>query len=276
MSSAKSFAKIRRSNNGAHLVAAHSAPDCGIRQWLIGDSPQMAKVAEEILIAAPDEITVLITGEPGTGKELAACALHYLSPRSKGPFVTINCGSLTESLLESELFGYVRGAFTGASSNRQGLFEAASGGTIFLDEIGEMTLITQVRLLRVLQERKVRPVGAHEEKEIDARVIAATNCDLKRSVGEGRFRADLYYRLNGFPIRMPALREHPEDIPLLIEHLFCSTKLEEGGIEMLCRYNWPGNVRELMAMTRRMKLRAGGGGVISIEQVRREIELEKT
>jgi transcriptional regulator with PAS, ATPase and Fis domain len=259
----------------ARLVAARSAPDCGINHWLIGDSPQMAKVAEDILIAAPDDITVLITGEPGTGKEIAAHAIHHLSGRARGPLIVANCGAFPEALLESELFGYVKGAFTGAVSNRKGLFEEASGGTIFLDEIGETPLAAQVRLLRVLQERKIRPVGAHEERELDVRVIAATNCDLDRAVAEGRFRSDLYYRLNGFPIRMPALREHPSDIPLLIEHFLGSTKLEKGGIELLCRYRWPGNVRELMAMTRRMKLRAAGKEVISIEQVRQEIGLEK-
>jgi len=260
----------------AHLIAARSAPDYGINHWLIGNSLQMAKVAEDILIAAPDDITVLITGEPGTGKEIAAHAIHHLSGRARGPFIVANCGSFPESLLESELFGYVKGAFTGAVSNRKGLFEEASGGTIFLDEIGETPLAAQVRLLRVLQERKIRPVGAHEERELDVRVIAATNCDLERAVAEGRFRSDLYYRLNGFPIRMPALREHPSDIPLLIEHFLGSTKLEKGGMELLCRYHWPGNVRELMAMTRRMKLRAAGKEVISIEHVRREVGPEKT
>ena len=260
----------------AHLVAARSAPDCGINHWLIGDSPQMAKVAEDILIAAPDDITVLITGEPGTGKEIAAHAIHHLSGRARGPFVVANCGAFPESLLESELFGYVKGAFTGAISDRKGLFEEASGGTIFLDEIGEAPLAAQVRLLRVLQERKIRPVGSRLEKTVDVRVIAATNCDLRRSIDEGRFRSDLYYRLNGFPIRMPALREHPSDIPLLIEHFLGPTKLEKGGMELMCRYHWPGNVRELMAMIKRMKLRAAGKEVISIEQVRRETGLEKT
>jgi len=270
-----SSARSRRPNNAAHLVAARAAPDRGIERWLIGDSPQMAKVVNDVLIAAPDDITVLITGEPGTGKEIAANAIHYLSGRARGPLIVANFGALSESLLESELFGSVKGAFTGAVSNRKGLFEQAEGGTIFLDEVGEMTLAAQVRLLRVLQERKVRPVGAHEERELDVRVIAATNCDLERAVGEGRFRADLYYRLNWFPIRMPALRERPSDIPLLIEHFLGSTKLEKGGIELLRRYHWPGNVRELMAMTTRMKLRAAGSDVIGIEQVRQEIGLEK-
>jgi transcriptional regulator with GAF, ATPase, and Fis domain len=259
----------------AHLVVARSAPDCGIKRWLIGDSPQMAKVAEDILIAAPDDITVLITGEPGTGKESAANAIHHFSGRAKGPFVVANCGAFPESLIESELFGYVKGAFTGAVSDHKGLFEEASGGTIFLDEIGEAPLAAQVRLLRVLQERKIRPVGARLEKTVDVRVIAATNCDLERAVAEGRFRSDLYYRLNGFPIRLPALRERPSDIPLLVEHFLGSTKLEKGGIELLCRYHWPGNVRELIAMTRRMKLRAAGKEVISVEHVRREVGPEK-
>jgi transcriptional regulator with PAS, ATPase and Fis domain len=260
----------------ARLVAARSAPGSGIKRWLIGDSPQMAKVAEDILIAAPDDITVLITGEPGTGKESVANAIHHFSGRVKGPFVVANCGAFPESLIESELFGYVKGAFTGAVSDSKGLFEEASGGTIFLDEIGEAPLAAQVRLLRVLQERKIRPVGARLEKTVDVRVIAATNCDLERAVAEGRFRSDLYYRLNGFPIRMPALRERPSDIPLLIEHFLGPTKLEKGGIELMCRYRWPGNVRELIAMIKRMKLRAAGNEVISLEQVRREVGPEKT
>lgn len=205
------------------MVAARSAPDGGIKSWLIGDSPQMAKVAEDILIAAPDDITVLITGEPGTGKESAAHAIHHFSGRARGPFVVADCGAFPESLIESELFGYVKGAFTGAISDRKGLIEEANGGTIFLDEIGEAPLAAQVRLLRVLQERRIRPVGARLEKTVDVRVIAATNCDLERAVAEGRFRSDLYYRLNGFPIRMPALRERPSDIPLLVEHFLGST-----------------------------------------------------
>jgi two-component system, NtrC family, response regulator AtoC len=270
-----SSARNHRHINTTHLVAARSAPGCGIKQWLIGESPQMAKVAEEILIAAPDNITVLITGEPGTGKELAANAIHYKSNRSEASFIVANCGGFTESLLEARLFGYIKGAFTGATTNQIGLFEAADGGTIFLDEIGNMPMSLQGYLLRVLQEQAILPIGAHREKRVDVRVIAATNCDLKRAVEEGRFRADLYDRLNGFPIRMPALREHPSDIPLLIEHFLGSTKLEKGGIELMCRYHWPGNVRELMAMIRRMKLRAAGREVISLEQVRQEIRLEK-
>jgi transcriptional regulator with GAF, ATPase, and Fis domain len=236
----------------AHLVAARSAPDSGIKGWLIGESPQMAKVAEDILVAAPDDITVLITGEPGTGKEIAAQAIHHLSGRVRGPFVAVNCGAFPESLLESELFGYVKGAFTGAVSDHKGLFEEANGGTIFLDEIGEAPLAAQVRLLRVLQERKIRPVGARLEKTVDVRVIAATNCDLKQAVAEGRFRSDLYYRLNWFPIRMPALRERPSDIPLLVEHFLGP------------------------AMIKRMKLLAAGKDMISIEQIRREVDPEKT
>jgi len=155
------------------------------------------------------------------------------------------------------------------------LFDPKTFGVSLTRFFGETPLAAQVRLLRVLQERKIRPVGAHEERELDVRVIAATNCDLERAVAEGRFRSDLYYRLNGFPIRMPALREHPSDIPLLIKHFLGSTRLEKGGIELLCSYHWPGNVRELMAMTRRMKLRAAGKEVISVELVRQEIGFEK-
>jgi transcriptional regulator with PAS, ATPase and Fis domain len=224
---------------------------------------------------------VLITGESGTGKELAARAIHDSSPRAAGPFVAINCGAFTEALLESELFGYVKGAFTGAIANRKGLFEAAHKGTIFLDEIGETTLSVQLRLLRVLQERKVRPIGAHDEREVDVRVIAATNRDLYHEVEEKRFRHDLYYRLHVLAINMPPLRQRSTDLLLLTKHFLdniqnrlgysYAVEIEEDAIEALCTYRWPGNVRELEAMMERMASEVGDGGCITGEQVRSEI-----
>ena len=220
---------------------------------IIGHSAKMQAVYQMIETVAQVQSTVLITGESGTGKEMVARAIHNLSPRSDKPFMPINCGAFTETLLESELFGYVRGAFTGATANRKGLFEAADKGTIFLDEIGEMSPTMQVKLLRVLQERKVRPVGAHEEVSTDTRVIAATNRDLAAMVKQGSFREDLFYRVSVIPIELPPLRERREDIPELVEHFvrkFCQLTgrdlhVSERSTELLERYSWPGNVREL-------------------------------
>jgi len=198
--------------------------------------------------------TVLIHGESGTGKELVARAVHVCSPRATEAFVSVNCGAFPETLLESELFGYLKGAFTGANQNKRGLFEVADGGTIFLDEISEMTLAMQVKLLRVLQERTVRPVGSTSEISIDVRVIAATNRDLDKAVAENLFREDLYYRLNVIPIRVPLLRERREDIPLLVNHFlkkYASAagrsilRVHPSSLESLCGYEWPGNVRQL-------------------------------
>ena len=178
----------------------------------------MQAVYQMIETVAQVQSTVLITGESGTGKELVARAIHDLSPRAQKPFVSVNCGAFTETLLESELFGYVKGSFTGATANRKGLFEAAEQGTIFLDEIGDMSTAMQVKLLRVLQERKVRPVGAHEETEVNTRVIAATNRDLALLVKEGIFREDLFYRISVIPIELPPLRERWSDIADLTDH----------------------------------------------------------
>ncbi|RMG04415.1 MAG: sigma-54-dependent Fis family transcriptional regulator [Acidobacteria bacterium] len=220
---------------------------------IIGNSPKMQAVFQMIETVAEVQSTVLITGESGTGKELVARAIHDLSSRAEKPFISINCGAFTETLLESELFGYVKGAFTGATVNRKGLFEAANKGTIFLDEIGEMSPAMQVKLLRVLQEKKVRPVGAHEEIPIDTRVIAATNRDLKSLVDEGVFREDLYYRISVIPINLPPLRERREDIPLLVEHFikkYCEMtgkrlSISKKAMDLLENYAWHGNVREL-------------------------------
>jgi two-component system, NtrC family, response regulator PilR len=220
---------------------------------IIGRSDKMQAVFQMIETVAEVQSTVLVNGESGTGKELVARAIHDLSPRAEKPFVSINCGAFTETLLESELFGYVKGSFTGANTNRKGLFEAAHKGTIFLDEIGEMSPAMQVKLLRVLQERKVRPVGGHEELLIDARVIAATNRNLKAMTADGTFREDLFYRISVIPLELPPLRERKEDIPDLVAHFikkFCEQTGREVGIsekaaQILENYSWQGNVREL-------------------------------
>ncbi len=220
---------------------------------IIGHSDKMQAVFSMIETVAEVQSTVLVTGESGTGKELVARAIHDLSPRAEKPFISINCGAFTETLLESELFGYVKGSFTGANANKKGLFEAAHKGSIFLDEIGEMSPTMQVKLLRVLQERKVRPVGAHEEIPIDARVIAATNRDLKAMTSDGSFREDLFYRISVIPIALPSLRERREDIPELVAYFikkFCDQtgrdcSISEKTMQFLENYAWHGNVREL-------------------------------
>ncbi len=220
---------------------------------IVGRSDRMQAVYQMIETVAQVQSTVLITGESGTGKELVARAIHDLSPRAQKPFVSVNCGAFTETLLESELFGYVKGSFTGATANRKGLFEAAEQGTIFLDEIGEMSAAMQVKLLRVLQERKVRPVGAHEESEVNTRVIAATNRDLSALVKEGTFREDLFYRVSVIPMELPPLRERGEDIAELAEHFikkYCeqtgrAISISAPAMRLLETYSWPGNVREL-------------------------------
>src|ERR1700736_1004531 len=221
---------------------------------IIGQSPKMRAIFELIQTVAPQTSRVLITGESGTGKELVARAIHENSARAQAPFITINCGAFPESLLESELFGYMKGAFTGAAENRQGLFQAANGGTLFMDEIGNMSLTMQVKLYRVLQEGKVRPIGSTEESDVDVRIIAATNKDFEKEIAEGRFREDLYYRLSVIPIQLPPLRQRPEDIPLLarnfLERFSKSMNKNIDGIEpetmrRLEVYDLPGNVREL-------------------------------
>src|SRR5688572_8116880 len=220
---------------------------------IVGHSAKMNAIFQMIETVAEVQSTILINGESGTGKELVARAIHDLGPRAEKPFISINCGAFTETLLESELFGYVKGSFTGANSNRKGLFEAANKGTIFLDEIGEMSPAMQVKLLRVLQERKVRPVGAHEEIPVDARVVAATNRDLKQMSTEGAFREDLFYRISVIPIALPPLRDRREDIPDLVDHFinkFCSQTgrqlaITPRAMQMLESYMWGGNVREL-------------------------------
>jgi two-component system response regulator PilR (NtrC family) len=221
---------------------------------IIGNSSAMVRVFEMVETVAPTGSTVLVTGESGTGKELVARAIHVRSARSERPFVAVNCGALSETLLDSELFGHMRGSFTGADSNRKGLIEVADKGTIFLDEIGEMSPMLQVKVLRVLQERKFRRVGGTEEVDADIRIIAATNRDLGKMVADGQFREDLYYRINVIPVRLPALRERTDDIPLLAEHFVTKfaaqmkktvTGISGGALTKLTAYSWPGNVREL-------------------------------
>jgi two-component system response regulator PilR (NtrC family) len=234
---------------------------------IIGVSAAMEKLKHTIRTVASTQSTVLIYGESGTGKELVARAVHTCSPRATDPFVSINCGAFPETLLESELFGYVKGAFTGATQNKRGLFEVANGGTIFLDEIGEMNLTMQVKLLRVLQERCVRPVGGTDEIAIDVRVIAATNRDLERQVAESTFREDLYYRLSVIPITVPPLRDRREDLPLLVNHFVKKYAPGAGksiahvnpeSLASLASYDWPGNVRQLEnAIERAVALETG-------------------
>jgi DNA-binding NtrC family response regulator len=220
---------------------------------MIGMSPPMVEVYKMIARVAPTATTVLIQGESGSGKELVARAIHANSDRSKMPFVALNCGALTESLLESELFGHVKGAFTGAGYTKQGLFEVASRGSVFLDEIGETSPNMQTRLLRVLEEREIQRVGSMERLRVDIRVIAATNRPLQQFVKEGKFREDLYYRLNVVTITVPSLRERMTDLPLLFDHFLKkhsrrmgkTIAVHENVVEMLAAYSWPGNVREL-------------------------------
>jgi len=221
---------------------------------IVGASAAMEKLKQTIRTVASTQSTILIYGESGTGKELVARAVHVCSPRASEPFVSINCGAFPETLLESELFGYVKGAFTGANQNKRGLFEVAHEGTIFLDEISEMSLTMQVKLLRVLQERCVRPVGGSTEIAIDVRVIAATNRDLDRQVAENTFREDLYYRLSVIPVHVPPLRERPEDIALLANHFLkkyaaaagrAISRVSPQSLSALASYDWPGNVRQL-------------------------------
>src|SRR6266513_2438358 len=221
---------------------------------IVGASSAMEKLKHTIRTVASTQSTILVYGESGTGKELVARAVHVCSPRAAEPFVSINCGAFPETLLESELFGYVKGAFTGANQNKRGLFEVATEGTIFLDEISEMTLTMQVKLLRVLQERCVRPVGGTDEIAIDVRVIAATNRDLEKEVAENTFREDLYYRLSVIPITVPPLRNRREDVPLLVNHFLKKyapaagkniARIHTESLSLLGQYDWPGNVRQL-------------------------------
>jgi len=240
---------------GADVIAPSGAPF-----GMVGESPVMRCVLDRVARVAPTGATVLVTGETGTGKELVARAIHVGSPRARRPFVRVNCGALAEGVVASELFGHERGSFTGALERRKGRFEQANGGTIFLDEVGELPPALQVALLRVLQEGEFERVGGTETLKTDARVVAATNCDLDEAVREGRFRSDLLFRLNVFPVAMPSLRERKGDVALIAAHYArqYATKLGKRirgvsptAMEALIAYPWPGNIRELQNLVER-------------------------
>ncbi|HJU43386.1 MAG TPA: sigma-54 dependent transcriptional regulator, partial [Vicinamibacterales bacterium] len=237
------------------------------QQTMVGESPAMNHLREQVALAAPTNGRVLILGENGTGKELVARTIHQTSRRKSGPFVEVNCAAIPEELIESELFGHVRGAFTNAVADKPGRFEQANGGTIFLDEIGDMTLKTQAKVLRVLQEQVMERVGGTQRIKVDVRVLAATNKDLPAEIRAGRFREDLYFRLNVIPIFVPPLRHRQRDIPLLAEHFMAVLAAEYGrrpkrlapeGAARLQQYSWPGNVRELRNVIERLIIMVGG------------------
>ncbi|WP_317889912.1 sigma-54-dependent transcriptional regulator [Terriglobus tenax] len=256
---------------GAELeleITRRRLKETGVLGPLIGSSPRMKEIFELIERIAPSNVSVLITGESGTGKELAARALHELSPRKTKPFVAVNCAAIPETLIESEIFGHEKGAFTGAQERRAGCFELAEEGTLLLDEIGEMPAATQAKLLRVLEDRKLRRLGAKTETPVDVRVIAATNKEPQLAVAAGELRGDLYYRLNVFNIHMPPLREHMSDVPLIAQGMVedmnarhhCSVSgLTDAVLDKLMHYPWPGNVRELRNTIERAVILAGNG-----------------
>lgn len=241
------------------------------RAWhvagIVGNSEKIQEPIRMVRSIAETDVTVLIHGETGTGKELIARAIHANSPRRRNRFVAVNCGSLAETLLESELFGHEKGAFTGALMQRKGIFEVADGGTLFLDEVGEIPPATQVKLLRVLQEREFQRVGGTDPVQVSLRIVAATNQNLEELIIQGRFRKDLYYRLNVVPIVVPPLRERPEDIPLLVSHFIdkwnpqmnkCVRGMNHQAITLMMGYGWPGNIRELENAIQRMMVTAAG------------------
>ncbi|HAX3032281.1 two-component system response regulator GlrR [Escherichia albertii] len=237
------------------LEQSAPATDERWREAIVTRSPLMLRLLEQARLVAQSDVSVLINGQSGTGKEIFALAIHNASPRNSKPFIAINCGALPEQLLESELFGHARGAFTGAVSNREGLFQAAEGGTLFLDEIGDMPAPLQVKLLRVLQERKVRPLGSNRDIDIDVRIISATHRDLPKAMARGEFREDLYYRLNVVSLKIPTLAERTEDIPLLANHLLRQAAerhkpfvraFSTDAMKRLMTAAWPGNVRQLV------------------------------
>ncbi|HEJ8100249.1 TPA: two-component system response regulator GlrR [Serratia marcescens] len=239
----------------ALVLSASPAGDDAWREDIVTRSPLMLRLLEQVKMVAQSDVSVLINGQSGTGKEVVAQAIHAASPRASKAFIAINCGALPEQLLESELFGHAKGAFTGAVSSREGLFQAAAGGTLFLDEIGDMPLSLQVKLLRVLQERKVRPLGSNRDLDIDVRIISATHRDLQKAMAKNEFREDLYYRLNVVNLKIPALNERAEDIPLLANHLLREAaqrhkpfvrSFSTDAMKRLMTASWPGNVRQLV------------------------------
>ncbi|MBN2288343.1 MAG: sigma-54-dependent Fis family transcriptional regulator [Candidatus Glassbacteria bacterium] len=263
------------------LLRSEAAEAAGFSS-LVGESPAMKDVFEKISLVAQSDSSVLITGESGTGKELVAREIHSKSTRAGGPFVRVSCGALAESVLESELFGHEKGAFTGSVKSRRGRFELAHGGTIFLDEVGDVSPTVQVKLLRVLQEREFERLGGEKTISVDVRVLSATNKNLVDQVSQGNFREDLFYRLHVVPIHLPSLRERPGDIPLLAGHLVAKicrkmnrppAEIEPPALEILCGYNWPGNVRELENVLERA-LVLGPGDRLSTSDIPPLVERE--
>ncbi|MDY0988296.1 sigma-54 dependent transcriptional regulator [Flavobacterium sp. CFBP9031] len=259
------IARYRFNQEKEDLAVTHANPETQEIQGIIGQSPLLKESIEKIKIVAPTETSVLILGESGTGKERAANVIHELSAHNSHPIVVVNCAALPQSLIESELFGHEKGAFTGANALRIGKFEQANNGTIFLDEIGELTLDSQVKLLRVLQEKEIQRLGGNKTIKINVRIVAATNKILEKEVAEGRFRLDLYYRLNVFPIQLPSLRERKEDIEMLATYFLKKyasisrrnvNSISAKALEQLKNYNWPGNIRELEHLIERNVLLA--------------------
>lgn len=260
---------LKRAEGAAEQDDEEVEPEEPLPTEMIGSSPKMVEIYKTISRVAPTEALVLIEGETGTGKELIAHLIHANSPRASMPFIPVDCASLAPSLIESELFGAMRGAYTGADRDRTGVFEAANGGTVFLDEIGEIDLNFQLKLLRFLQEKEVRPLGSSRPKKVDVRIVAATNRDLRKMVEEGKFREDLWYRLDVVRIAVPPLRERHGDIPLLAaaflkrynERYGLDARITESGMKALCEYTWPGNVRQLQHMIERLVILAPGGRI---------------
>jgi DNA-binding NtrC family response regulator len=251
---------------------------------IVGKSEALAKVLSKVTRVAPTEASVFVSGPSGTGKELIARAVHAASPRRERPFIALNCAAVPEHLMESELFGHEKGAFTGADSQRRGLLEAANGGTFFLDEVAEMSLELQAKLLRVVQERRIRRVGGEVEIPVDVRWVSATNRDLEEAVRAGALRADLFFRLNVVPIRMPSLRERRDDIPLLVQHFLGrygeqyerpNVRLPEQVVQALLEYDWPGNVRELQNVMERIVSLSSDGEVL-MDELREQLEPRRT
>jgi DNA-binding NtrC family response regulator len=264
--------KRRLANHAGRLERELAAR--GVVGELVGESPSMQEVFHLLQQAAPTKATILITGDSGTGKELTARAIHELSPRRAGPFFAVNCAAMPESLMESELFGHEKGAFTGAVERRAGCFELARGGTLLLDEIGDMPMNTQAKLLRVLEERRVRRLGSAREVDLDVRVVASTNQNLHEAIGKGTFREDLYFRLNVFEIHLPRLRDRSGDIPRLSEELIAAlnqkhdcrvTDIVPEVAALFAAYDWPGNVRELRNVLERAVILAGAGTITTAQ-----------